>query len=704
MQRREVRMLPANGEGAKVVPITRREAVKLATALGASLAWPSAFLRPWSRPIRERGDLYPQGVASGDPRPDSVLLWTRRPPESGAAPLQLTVEVADDPDFAHLVSRAQTTVSADADWTCRVLAAGLQSGRVYWYRFVDPRGFASRVGRTMTAPPDDDAAAARFAFVSCQNVQMGACNAYRRMICEDARRPPGEQLQFVLHLGDFVYEITWYPEDRPQGYYDRKLRDVVRYPNGEKIADFHVPTTVEDYRALYRGYLTDPDLMDARARWPFVCMWDNHEFSWKGWQTQEIFGTVKPAQTRKAAAMQAWFEYQPARVAHEGGSLEWFEAPKVADAPITQFDSDGLGQEPGNLAVINSLKINRTFRCGRHLELVLTDNRSFRSQPLTDRPETAPFHLKEFPFVVSEDVTEILDAGSSYAGGRPPATIPFGGAELPNPRQDAPPLSMLGATQKAWFLDRLRASTATWKVWGNTVAMLDWRIDFQNLPPEIGPRWPTTGYALLGDDDWSGYRAERREILDFVRAHGITGFATIAGDRHAFLAGLVSTDLPPKHFEPVGAEFVVGSISAPGLAEAARYVTKDSPLRPIYVYEPAGGPPGPAINFTLMNGVRASLALAGTNDLHAAAAERNPENAPQLAFADVGGHGYAVVRAASDRLDVEFVCIPEPLERSPDVNGGPLAYRITHQVKLWRAGEYPQVERTGVEGTLPLVL
>ena len=102
----------------------------------------------------------------------------------------------------------------------------------------------------------------------------------------------------MLHLGDFVYEVVWYPEDRPQGMYDRRLRDLVRYASGEKIGDLHVPTTVDDYRALYRAYLLDPDLQDARARWPFVCMWDNHEFSWKGWQSQQNFGGVRPAQRR----------------------------------------------------------------------------------------------------------------------------------------------------------------------------------------------------------------------------------------------------------------------------------------------------------------------------------------------------------------------------------------------------------------------
>lgn len=689
-----------------MAPISRREALRTAAALGAALAWPGATRGGATSRHQERRDLYPQGVASGDPHPDSVLLWTRRPPAGGAPAHHLRVEIARDPGFATVVARARMTISADADWTCRVLAAGLEPAREYWYRFTDEHGFQSRVGRTMTAPAERAEDIVRFAFVSCQNLQMGACNAYRRMIYEDERRAPDQRLQFVLHLGDFVYEVTWYPEDRPQGYYDRQLRDIVRYPAGEKIADFHVPTNVDDYRALYRGYLADPDLQDARARWPFVCMWDNHEFSWKGWQSQEVFGSVRPAQTRKAAANQAWFEYQPARVTQRGHSLERFDAPLVRDAPIAQFDADGLGLEPGNLAAINSLRINRTLRYGKHLDLLLTDNRSFRSEPLTDRPEAAPFRPKQFPFVVSEDVTAVLDAGRSYNGGRAPATIPFAGADLPNPRGDAPPLSMLGAAQKAWFLNRLAASPATWKVWGNSVAMLDWRIDFQNLPPETGLVWPTTGYALLGDDDWSGYRAERREILEFVRAQGITGFASVAGDRHAFLAGVVSSDLPPRAFDPVGAEFVVGSISAPGLAEAARSaVARDHPLRPIYVHDSAsGGPHGPACNVAVLYGVRACLELARSGDLAAAVAVRNPELAPGLAFADLGGHGYAVVHAGNDRMDVEFVCIPAPLARSAEANGGPLAYRVIHQVRLWNPGEVPRVQRTAVEGTLPLVL
>lgn len=119
---------------------------------------------------KERRDLYPQGVASGDPAPDSVILWTRRIPDAGARAYRLEVEVASDPAFAHIVARGDVEVSAATDWTCRFLAAGLQADREYWYRFVDEAGNTSRVGRTLTAPEVTDARPVRFAFVSCQDL------------------------------------------------------------------------------------------------------------------------------------------------------------------------------------------------------------------------------------------------------------------------------------------------------------------------------------------------------------------------------------------------------------------------------------------------------------------------------------------------------------------------------------------------------
>jgi alkaline phosphatase D len=674
--------------------VTRRKFLSASAALGAALAYPDAdvlTLPAW----QERRDLYPQGVASGDPEPDSVILWTRRPPSASSRAGRLTVEVAADPEFAHVAARGRARVGADADWTCRFLAAGLLPGREYWYRFTDEHGFGSRIGRTVTAPTRDENRAVRFAFVSCQNITEGACDAYRRMIFEDERRPPEERLAFVLHLGDFIYEVVWYPEDRPQGRYARRLRDLYRLPDGEKISgDLHVPTSLEDYRTTYRAYLQDPDLQDARARWPFVCVWDNHEFSWQGWQSQQVFdGKTRPAQTKKVAANQAWFEYQPARVRKPGRqAADVFAAPRVKDAPLAKFDDFGLGLEPNNLAAINSLKINRALRWGRNLELILTDNHSFQSPP----PDMAAFASAAFRWAMPQEAVEIFDSGRAYADGHPPPSVRFGDREVPNTRKDAPPQSCLGREQKQWLLERLKGSSAAWKIWGHSFGTLEWRTDFQNLPENGGPRWPGRSYGMFS----GAFFLERAELLDLIRDRAITGFAIVAGDRHSFWAGTLSKSLERENFEPLGVEFITGSISAPGLFEAAEYtIPREDPLRALYLYDRPDGSVWPAVNMAALHGVRSALTLSATHDMAKALAASNPDVAPHLSFADLGGHGFATVRVSATDLQTEFVCIPRPIARSDRPDGGPLAYRVVHRVKLWKAGERPQLAQEVLEGT-----
>ena len=680
--------------------MNRRSFVQLAIAMGATVAWGgtlSATPRNW----RERRDLFAEGVASGDPEPNSVLLWTRRSPD--VEPVgSLQVQVAEDVSFHRIIATADAPISAAVDWTTRVLVGSLKPATVYWYRFVDPHGNGSRVGRTITAPSEDDARQVRFAFVSCQNANQGAQNAYRRMIYEDERAPADQQLGFVLHLGDFIYEIVWYPEDRPQGMYDRRLRDIVRYQHGEKIRDFHIPTTVDDYRAIYRAYLHDPDLQDARARWPFVDMWDNHEYSWLGWQSLQKFeGKTRPAQTRKVAANQAFFEYRAARMARPAGtSLAEFHPPQVVDAPVTHFDQYGLGTEPNNLLAINSLQGYRAMRWGRNVELIVTDQRSYRSEEPLDRVEAQPFSSDDFPEMMPEEAMAILDAGRIYNHGQPPATIRYGNSDISNFRKADPPQTILGEEQKRWFLERLRTSKATWKIWGNTTATLDMRADPQNLPAGLTRPWPGAGYAGFGGGDHSSAYVERAEIYDFVREHRITGFATVAGDRHSFWAGLAAKALPPQPFEPVGIAFVTGSISAPGEVEALEHVfPKQHPLRPLYLAQAAAdAKPQPAINMLLHHGVRSCLEYQNSGDIAKARAASNPELSPHLSFVDMGGHGYAVVTATSETFATEFVCIPRPLERATTPDGGPLVYRVRHQAKIWRSGEAPRLEQQVVEG------
>jgi alkaline phosphatase D len=681
--------------------ITRRTFLEMAALFGASAAWGTPFSKLSTVAWRERRDLYPEGVASGDPDSNSVLLWTRRGQASENRVQKLTLEVSEDESFRHVIATKAVPISEASDWTCRVLVGGLKPAHVYWYRFTDAEGLGSRIGRTITAPADDDPRPARFAFVSCQNANFGAMNAYRRMIFEDERASEQDRLGFVLHLGDFIYELVWYPEDKST-YYDRRVREIVRYAHGEKIQDFHIPTTLEDYRSVYRAYLHDPDLQDARARWPFVPMWDNHEYSWQGWQGMQVFdGKTRPAQTLKVVANQVFFEYQPARMARPSStSLEEFHPPKVADTPVTVFDDHGLGQEPNNLTAINSLKGYRSLRWGRNLDLVITDERSYRSEEPTGDPSLDALSNNDFGQFFAEELNEILDAGRSYNSGKPPDVLRFGKAEVPNPRKNSPPQTILGAEQKAWFLEKLRSSRATWKIWGSTTATLDMRADPQNLPAGLTSTWPGAGFASMAGGSIASAITERGEIYDFVRDQGITGFAAVAGDLHSFWAGLAAKALPPRRFEPVGVAFVTGSISAPGTVEAFEHkISKKDPLRPLFLGQgPEDKTPQPTVNMLVKHGVRSCLEYAKTGDIAKARRLSNPELSPHVNFVDMGGHGYAVVRVASEEIETEFVCIPRPGERSDRADGGPLVYRVSHSTKLWQKGKAPKLTSKILEG------
>src|SRR5262245_36357596 len=166
-------------------------------------------------------------------------------------------------------------------------------------------------------------------------------------------------------------------------------------------------------------------------------------------------------------------------------------------------------------------------------------------------------------------------------------------------------------------------------------------------------------------------------------------------------AGLPSASLPPKAFDPVGVEFVVGSVSAPGVLESAEHkLPKEVPLRRMYLADrPGASTPEPTINMLIRHGVRSALEYARSGDAGKARALSNPDLSPHLSFVDLGGHGYATVRATAGALETEFVCIPRPIDRSPSPDGGPLRYRVSHRARLWKRGERPALEQRVLEGT-----
>jgi alkaline phosphatase D len=675
----------------------RREFISTAAALGLTALWsarsPAASKAAW----RETREFFPQGVASGDPDEHSVILWTRRP-FSGQKHAELTVEISLDPDFHHVIGVTRAQLLAESDWTCRVLAGGLKPATVYWYRFTDAAGNGSRVGRTITSPKMADSRPIRFAFVSCQSVNEGAQNAYRKMIWEDEHASPDRRLAFVLHLGDFIYEVVEYP-DEVSHRYDRTVYDIGRIPDARKVLNFHVPTSLDGYRMVYRAHINDPDIQDARAYFPFICIGDNHEFSWQGWQSFIKYeGKAEPAQKLRVAANQAWWEYIPSRVRKSSGAdLTRFSPPTVANAAIEAFDAYGLGIEPNNLAAIGSMTGYRSITYGRHVDLIITDFHSYTMEDPTTRSEAKALDLPDFPFLFPQEALEVLEAGRDYNGGKPPDTITVGASTIPNFRKDEPTFTVLGQTQKAWLKKQLTDSKATWKIWAATNGTLDMRTDPQNLPEGLTRQWPGKGYANFGGGDFSAALSERAELYDLVHEAGVTGFVTVSGDRHSFWAGYAAKDLPPAKFQPVGVTFITGSISAPGIAEATEHGLKGNPLRALFVADRPEGPES-TINLLIKRGVRTALEYARTGDIERARALTNPDLAPHLEFVDLGGHGYSVVTAGPDAIDVEFVCIPRPIRRAGSPDGGALRYRVSHRATRWARGEQPSLTQKVIEG------
>lgn len=675
--------------------LTRRKFLHNSILIGFAITTKKGWANKLPTPATERRDLFPQGVASGDPTANSVILWTRRPPVKDSLAKKLIVEISTDPDFKKVLAGGTAQISADSDWTCRFLAKDLKPNRVYWYRFIDEHGYASRIGRTITAPDNDSDTPIRFTFVSCQCPNEGALNAYRRMIFEDEAAPKEQQLNFVLHLGDFIYEVTWYAEDNPNGNRGRRIRNLYKFPQGRKVSNFHLPVSLEDYRTLYRAYLEDPDLQDARARWPFVCVWDNHEFAWAGYQSQYVAGGGynAPAQNQKVFANQAWWEFIPAMVQQPGNPrLKHFMAPAVVDTPLDQFNEEGLSEEPNNLKAINSLVIQRVLRWGKNVDLLLTDNWSFRSPDMSGDD----FYASGYPRVTPQLPFEIMNYGRHYNGGKPPDTIRFNGKDLPNPTKNVHAQTFLGSKQRRWFLEQLGSSTARWKIWGHSFGTMEVRSDYQNLPGELGSSWPKdAGYAVVDNR----FLRDKDEIFDFIQNQKITGFCVVSGDRHAFHAGLASKALPPKKYEPLGVEFITGSISQQTLFEVLEVtMKKDHPKRVLHLIDRPDGSVIPSMNVTPLHGVLSTLKLKETGDMKQARTVRNPDLAPHLSFLDFGGHGYGLVTATSDQLSTEFVCIPRPFERSDRPDGGPLNYRIVHRTRLWKAGEAPRLEQEILEG------
>lgn len=252
------------------------------------------------------------GIASGDPLPDRVIIWTRVTPSADAVPgsgvgqpVSVTWQVAADPDFVTVVRFGTVAAGPDADHTVKVDVGGLRPDTAYFYRFT-ALGRTSPVGRTRTAPANDaDVARLRFGVVSCSNWEAGYFASYRHLAERD-------DLDAVLHLGDYIYEYG-------RGEYGARNGAVRLHDPAHEIV------SLADYRIRHAQYKTDPDLMALHAKVPFIATWDDHESadnSYYGGAENHDPVTEGDWGARKAASTRAYFEWMPVRVNGNGGATE----------------------------------------------------------------------------------------------------------------------------------------------------------------------------------------------------------------------------------------------------------------------------------------------------------------------------------------------------------------------------------------------
>ncbi|MCO6414894.1 alkaline phosphatase D family protein [Siccirubricoccus sp. KC 17139] len=320
--------------------------------LRAALAAPPLILAT-SAAWTGGGTPFATGVASGDPWPDSLLLWTRLAPQPlapffGMAPEatpELTWEVAEDPSFRRIAAAGQVVVSAAEGFSAHVEAGGLRPSRDYWYRF-RLGGEVSPTGHARTAPdPVSRPERLRFLTAGCQHIEHGWFTAWRHAAAEEA-------IDFVFHYGDYIYEYAGRQPGQPGGF-----GPVVRSAAGGKCR------ALADYRRRYAQYQSDPDLQAAMAAHACIPSFDDHEVenNWAGEQSEADGRSARHPMAMpreeflalREAAFQAWWEAMPLRPA----------------------------QRPRGAGIL----AHRRFRYGRLLDLHVLDTRQYRDdQPCGD--------------------------------------------------------------------------------------------------------------------------------------------------------------------------------------------------------------------------------------------------------------------------------------------------------------------------------
>ncbi|KLJ06046.1 alkaline phosphatase [Blastomyces silverae] len=458
-----------------------------------------------STPFNPEDLYFTHNVASGDPYPNSVILWTRVSPTnessdsnvtvSGTAPLYdhdndryvsvstapvcVEYKVARDDKMRKVVTGGEVWTSSDVDYTVKVEATGLKPYTTYYYQFTvcDSKN-SSPIGRTKTTPKKGDKVKKdiNLSVFSCSNYPQGFFNAYGNAARKD-------NADYVIHLGDYIYEY------KEGGYGWGWSMDRIPQP-----ADHNIKSLL-DYRMRYASYRTDADLLYSHQNFPWITVWDDHEVENNIWKagssamnnTEESFikaGGISIDQV-KANAVRAHFEWMP----------------------IRQVDMD------------DTLRIWRNFEIGDLFSLIMLDTRVY------DRSVTDLTWNRNY-------LDEIRDEQSR---------------------------SIMGPRQEVWFYRQLRESAkrkTKWRIVGQQVLISD-------------IAYVDSGETPYNADAWDGYRASKNRTLSTILDNKIDNTIFLAGDTHAsYVSDLVYTghgEYDPKSGSgAIGVEFGGSGVTSPG--------------------------------------------------------------------------------------------------------------------------------------------
>ena len=475
--------------------ITRRAALASGAAIGAASCAGAPKMTPYVAVSGAASGAFTHGVASGDPDATSVVLWTRLNPEGPGSRALVSWEVSSTETFTEIVARGDDATGMSRDWTVKVLVSNLEPGATYFYRFRIGDSI-SPVGRTKTLPAGA-VEKARFAVVSCSNYPFGHFNVYDLIARQD-------DLDAVIHLGDYLYEYS---------------REGYGGDAGRALGREHEPAnecvSLDDYRKRHAQYKADPASRAMHARHPLIPIWDDHETSndsWSGGAENHQPDTEGDWETRRRAALQAYYEWMPVR------------EPEMA--PEAFF---------------------RSFSYGDLLTIAAVETRLMARAQQFEYSEIIP--MLQSP----EDVAHFTE------------TILWDETR-----------EMLGAAQLDYLDRTLKNSVASgqpWRLIANQVIMA--KVTAPDLTPhvteeqiaELEQQWDqarafvkSSALGLpLNLDAWDGYPAARERFYDVVRDAGATGMIVVTGDTHTWWAN----DLVDKSGGHMGVELGTHSVTSP---------------------------------------------------------------------------------------------------------------------------------------------